>query len=124
MEIINSLDLQVLKNNIYLSQIKNQRNKEFIEKLKRLNLGSKNREDLEKKQRKLKELSIEFESIFVHQMIKTMRATVGKSHLYHGGMAEDIYQEMLDKEYAKSMAENKDFGIAEIVYNQLSRYLK
>lgn len=79
--------------------------------------------NIEKKREKLKELSKEFESIFIHQMLKTMRATVGKSSLYHGGMSEDIYQGMLDQEYAKSMSKEKNFGIAEKVYNQLSKYL-
>jgi len=63
----------------------------------------------------------EFESIFMKMMLKEMRASVDKSgSLMSGGWAEDIFQDMLDDEYSKSMAETANFGLAEQLYRQLA----
>ena len=63
----------------------------------------------------------EFESIFAKMMLKEMRASVDKSgSLISGGWAEDIFQDMLDDEHAKSMAETAGLGIAEQLYRQLA----
>jgi Rod binding domain-containing protein len=63
----------------------------------------------------------EFESIFVKMMLKEMRKTVDKSDsLISGGFAEDIYRDMLDDEYAKSMSKTARFGLADLLYRQLS----
>lgn len=65
---------------------------------------------------------LDFESIFVKMMLKEMRATVDKSaDIMSGGFAGDIYQDMLDDEYAKSMSKTADFGLADNLYRQLSR---
>ena len=63
----------------------------------------------------------EFESLFVKIMLKEMRATVGKGGLLDGGYAEDIFQDMLDDEYAKGMTRNAGFGLADSVYIELTR---
>lgn len=63
----------------------------------------------------------EFESIFVKMMLTQMRATVDKSGgVVSGGWAEDIFQDMLDDEYSKSMAEAANFGLADQLYRQLA----
>ncbi len=63
----------------------------------------------------------EFESIFAKMMLKEMRKTVDKSGLVSGGWAEDIFQDMLDDEYAKSMSASANFGLADQLYRQLAR---
>jgi flagellar protein FlgJ len=63
---------------------------------------------------------LDFESIFIKQMLDVMRKTVQKEGLLNGGMAEDIYQDMLYDEYAKKMAETAQFGLAETIYRQVS----
>ncbi len=62
----------------------------------------------------------EFESIFVKMMLKTMRDSVQKSGLVDGGMAEDVFKDMLYDEYALSMSRNASFGIADQIYLQLN----
>jgi Rod binding domain-containing protein len=62
----------------------------------------------------------DFESIFIKQMLNVMRKTVEKSGLLDGGMAEDVFEDMLYDEYAKLMAQNANFGLTEILYKQLS----
>ncbi len=74
------------------------------------------------KKSKLFEQCRDFESIFVKLMLKEMRNSVDKSDsLISGGWAEDIYSDMLDDQYSKSMADNAGFGLAEQLYTQLSR---
>jgi flagellar protein FlgJ len=63
---------------------------------------------------------LDFESLFIKQMLDEMRKTVQKDGLLDGGMSEDIFEDMLYDEYAKKMAETAQFGLAETIYNQLS----
>jgi Rod binding domain-containing protein len=70
---------------------------------------------------KLFEQCREFESIFVKMMLKEMRNSVDKTDsLLSGGWAEDIYTDMLDDEYSKSIAKNAGFGLADQLYKQLA----
>jgi Rod binding domain-containing protein len=74
------------------------------------------------KKSKLFEQCREFESIFVKMMLKEMRNSVDKSDaLLSGGWAEDIYQDMLDDQYSKTMANTAGFGLADQLYRQLAR---
>jgi Rod binding domain-containing protein len=62
----------------------------------------------------------DFESLFIKQMLDVMRKTVEKNGLFDGGIAEDIYEDMLYDEYAKKMAQTAQFGLAETIYRQVS----
>ena len=71
---------------------------------------------------KLKEAAGEFEAIFVKQMLDTMRKTLHKEdNLVEGGMAEDIFEDMLYTEYSRVMAKAGDFGIARAITSQYER---
>lgn len=61
----------------------------------------------------------EFEAIFTNEILKSMRRTVEKSDLFHGGQAEEIYESMLDQELAKSMAGRGGNSLGELMYRQL-----
>jgi flagellar protein FlgJ len=37
-----------------------------------------------------------------------------------GGMAEDVFEDMLYDEYAKKMSDSSNFGIAKMLYRDLS----
>ena len=67
----------------------------------------------------LYKVCLEFEAIFVKQMLNSMRKTVEKSGLLDGGMAEEFFEDMLYDEYAKKMAANANFGLAAMIYSQL-----
>jgi peptidoglycan hydrolase FlgJ len=75
------------------------------------------------KNSKLYEVSQEFEAIFIKQMLNVMRETVNKSGLIDGGMAEEIFEDMLYDEYALNMAKTAQFGLADSIYSQLSAYI-
>jgi Rod binding domain-containing protein len=69
---------------------------------------------------KLYRVSQEFEAIFIKQMLNVMRKSVHKTGLLDGGMAEEIFEDMLYDEYAKKMAESGSFGISDMIYRQLN----
>lgn len=67
---------------------------------------------------KLKEACSEFESIFMHQMLKEMRKTVNpKNSLVYGGQAEEIFSDMLDQERSKEIK----IGLGDLMFRQLSK---
>lgn len=53
---------------------------------------------------KIKLLAKEFESVFLNQMLKTMRSTVQESGLVKKGPGEEMFTSMLDEETARNMA--------------------
>lgn len=56
----------------------------------------------------------EFETLFIDMMIKSMRETAKPDDESN---AHNIFQGMLDGEYAKVMAESHSFGIRDLVLN-------
>lgn len=70
---------------------------------------------------KLKKLSTEFEAIFLQEVVRAMRKTVPKSGLLDGGNAEEIFKSMQDDQMALQMADNGKSGLAQAIYNSLSK---
>ncbi len=66
---------------------------------------------------------VDFESLFIKQMLDVMRKTVKKEGLMDGGMSEEIFTDMLYDEYSKKMAETSQFGLARMIYEQVSSKL-
>jgi flagellar protein FlgJ len=74
---------------------------------------------LAKDKKQLGKLAQEFESVFLELVMKNMRNTVQKSELIDGGNGEDIFRDLLDGEYAKSMAGQGNSGVGESIEKQL-----
>ncbi|MFP4491882.1 MAG: rod-binding protein [Spirochaetaceae bacterium] len=70
---------------------------------------------------RLKEVCKDFQSIFVKQMLDSMRKTVNKEGLLSGGHAEEIFEDMLYDEYAEQISNTADLGLDDIMYQQLSQ---
>ena len=66
----------------------------------------------------LKSVSQEFESIFVQQLLKSMRSTVQKSGLFDSH-ATRMFESLHDEEMAKLMSDQKGIGLAKIIYEDL-----
>ena len=78
--------------------------------------------NLESSDRKaLEEACLDFEALFIKQMLDSMRKTVPESGMMDGGMAEDVFEDMLYDEYSKLLARNADLGIAEMMQQQLAK---
>ena len=101
--------MDIASQQLWASKMSSQINDNTIDKIKRIDRNS----DLYK-------TSVEFESIFIKQMLNVMRKTVDKSGFLDGGFAEEIFEDMLYDDYAKKMAENASFGLANLLYEQLS----
>ena len=71
--------------------------------------------------KELHHLSEEFESLFLGIVLKAMRDTVPKDGLLGGSNAEGIYRSMLDEEYAKTMAAQRNTGLADSIEEFLLR---
>lgn len=74
------------------------------------------------KEKKLREACEGFESIFIQKMWQQMRATLPKTNMLQG-KEEQYWQSMYDQELAKSMAGAGGIGLADMMYEQLSRDL-
>lgn len=63
----------------------------------------------------------DFESILIKQMLDVMRKTVSKSGLLDGGIGQELYEDMLYQKYAEQMTKSSQFGLARMIYEQVSR---
>ena len=73
-----------------------------------------------KKDKDLRKACKEFESLFTYELLKSMRKTVEKCDLFHGGEGEEIYESMLDQELSKKMGGYGVNSLSEMLYEQLS----
>jgi len=60
----------------------------------------------------------DFEAIFIHQMLKSMRNTVPKDEDMSTGRR--IFSEMLDEQIANTASRTGSFGLAQIIYKELA----
>jgi len=71
------------------------------------------------KARRLRKACQDMESLFVHQLLKEMRATIPKSDLFGKSHARDIYTGMLDGRLAQEIAQNRGLGLSALLMQQL-----
>jgi len=76
---------------------------------------------MDKTHKKLWDTCVEAESLFVGKMLKEMKKTVPKNEWLHGGHAEDIFEDMLYDQYSLSMSKNYNFGMAKLLYDDMSK---
>ncbi|MFW6210924.1 MAG: rod-binding protein [bacterium] len=69
----------------------------------------------------IKEVSQEFESIFLGYLLQQMNKTVPENPLFGKSTARDIFTDMHHDNLAKEMAKSGGIGLASIIYNQLSK---
>ena len=72
---------------------------------------------------KLRETASEFEAIFIQQMLKTMRESSFESDLLPKSEGENMFQSLLDEQYAKLSAKSGSLGLGEMIYQQLKSNL-
>ena len=75
-------------------------------------------------QEKVGELSRQFESILLRQVLKDIRKTVIKSDLFPESLASDIYQDMVTEQLADAMSKSGSLGLARSLEKDLARQLK
>ena len=68
----------------------------------------------------LRAVAQEFEALFVKQMFGSMRSSLNpENDMLHGGLSQNIFEDMLYDEYSKVMARTGSIGIADLIYSQL-----
>ena len=72
---------------------------------------------------RLKKACEKFEGMFLSYMLKVMRETVPDSGLLGKGFGKEIFESLFDQALGEKMAEHQDFGLARVLYKQLSRTL-
>lgn len=68
---------------------------------------------------RLRRAAQEFEAVFIHQMLKTMRRSLPVGGPLAPGSGQKMYQDMLDDEMARSMARGGGLGLADILVRDL-----
>jgi len=71
--------------------------------------------------RKLWEVSLQFEALLLQQMMSSMRKTIPQSGLLPTGFASDMYNSMFDQLAAEAGSHRSNLGIAESIYRQLEQ---
>lgn len=78
--------------------------------------------DANQRREGLRQAAKEFESVFMYQVVKAMRATVPKAGLIEKGEGEEMFEGMLDEEWSKKLsARGGPSSLSEVIYRQLSR---
>jgi len=85
--------------------------------------------NIEAEKKRLFKAAKELESLFLNQLLKTMRQTIPKSELSEGfglgdGLGKDVYTEMFDQELAMKMAGVGDRSMASQLYKSLEKVLE
>jgi len=78
-------------------------------------------EEKARQEKKLRKACADFESIFLYQMLKTMRNTIPQSGLTNKMTGKDTYQAMMDQKIAEELANKGGMGIQGALYHQLQK---
>ena len=69
----------------------------------------------------LKKATQQYESYFMHELLKEMRKTIPQDKLVaDDGNGQDIFRDMMDQTLSDSMSQRGDLGLAKLMYNQLA----
>lgn len=75
-----------------------------------------------KKDKELMDVCKDFESVFIHMMLKEMRKTIPEGGFVEKSTATNIFEDMFDEEISKEISNKGDgIGLAKVLYNQFKR---
>lgn len=80
-------------------------------------------QQLSTSQKALRDAAVQFESLFLQQMLKVMRDTVPESDLFGKRNAEKLFQAMYDEQLAVEMAKAGGIGLSDIIYRQMVMFV-
>ena len=76
-----------------------------------------NKSNPDKKLKELKEISNQFESIFINQILKQARKNKIENGLFDSE-AISTFNSMIDEQYSKILSKKTNFGISDALFNQ------
>jgi|GEM_PF-1791569 len=110
------------------SQLVNQENifqAELNEATNRLNNSQKTgimtQEELEQRNKDIRDASVQMEALLLKMLYGEMWQTVPKDQLFGDDDAMEIYRDMYHDELTKQMALDGGIGLADFIYDQLTR---
>jgi len=68
----------------------------------------------------IRQVAKQFESLFMHQVFKTMRASVPEGELTKSGFGGKVFTDMLDQQYADMASSSGQLGIADTIVRQMT----
>jgi peptidoglycan hydrolase FlgJ len=71
------------------------------------------------KEKKLKQVCADFESIFVYHMLRKMRSTIPKSGLVNEMKGKDTYEMMMDQKVSEDLSNKGGLGLQIMLFNQI-----
>ena len=74
------------------------------------------------KNNQLRDVAEQFESIFIHQMLKQARQSKLAEGIFNSE-AQDTFNNMLDMEYSEILSKKNNFGIAEALIKQFQPHV-
>ena len=86
-------------------------------KLQNQNNIDTNKSNSDKKLKELKEISNQFESIFINQILKQARKNKIENGLFDSE-AINTFNSMIDEQYSEILSKKTNFGISEALFNQ------
>ena len=72
----------------------------------------------------LKDACVQFEELMLGIMYKSMKATIQRSDLTPEAPGRDIFEQWQDDALMKKIAERGTFGLADMMYKQLSKRMQ
>jgi len=72
----------------------------------------------------LKEACVQFEELMLGILYKSMKSTIHRSELLPPAPGRDIYEQWQDDALMKKIAERGTFGLADMMYKQLSKRMQ
>ena len=86
-------------------------------KLQNLNNSNENKLNSDKKLDELKEISNQFESLFINQILKQARKNKIENGIFDSE-ALSTFNTMIDEQYSEILSKKTNFGISDALYNQ------
>ena len=86
-------------------------------KLQNINNSDTNKLNSDKKLKELKEISNQFESIFINQILKQARKNKIENGLFDSE-AISTFNSMIDEQYSEILSKKTNFGISDALFNQ------
>ena len=86
-------------------------------KLHNQNNTDMNKLNLDKNLKELKEISNQFESIFINQILKQARKNKIENGLFDSE-AISTFNSMIDEQYSEILSKKTNFGISDALFNQ------
>lgn len=73
---------------------------------------------------RLQEAARSFEAVFAQMLLSSMRSTVKQSSLFHGGRGEEVFRDLLDRQFAEGSAKRDGgLGISKLIVEKYRKHV-